>query len=431
MEPLTGSSSSEGGMVRDELTGIPILRSVFHEVESHLAERDTVGFLYFDIVQFHLLKDTYGRAVSDTLLKTLGETLVRQRGKLFRDEDLVAVGGRGADYFVIFLFSPPRRKERFSQSDLKLISYRVLQKLTNILNEKASRLGIKEKIDFHSGYTVIARDPEISVERLVYEAQKEAALKSELDEILVTFISNVTHELRTPLTCIKGYAETLLEGAMDDRELARRWLGVIGEEAHRLERLINDLLDLSMIEAQQVEFHLEPTDLPAMARHTADVLMPHARKTGCTLEVHVAEGLPLVRADRDRLNQVLLNLVDNAIKYSPPGSAVTIRLSPRNAAWVVIEVVDRGTGIPDSQLSRIFERFYRVEKGRSARHGGRGLGLAIAKRIVEAHGGDLTVESQMGEGSVFRMELPVDGPFADEAGEVGPEEEEDNAERSA
>ncbi len=403
----------EGGVCLDDLTGLPILSSVLEQVEFHLQQREQVGFLYFDVVQFHLLKETYGRQVSDALLQALGETLTSQRGKLFRDRDLVAVGGRGADYFVIFLFSPPRHKDRFSHSDLKLISYRVLQKLTNILNEKASCLGVKEKIDFHSGYTVIARDPDTSVERLVYEAQKEAALKSELDEILVTFVSNVTHELRTPLTCIKGYAETLLEGALEDRDLARRWLEVIGEEAERLERLINDLLDVSMIEAQQVEFHPEPTDFGALARRTADVLLPHASKAGVTLEVQVEEGVPLVQADRDRLNQVLLNLVDNAIKYSPAGSSVTIRISQRSPGWLVVEVVDRGTGIPDSQLSRIFERFYRVEKGRGARHGGRGLGLAIAKRIVEAHGGDLTVESQMGLGSLFRMELPLEGPFGD------------------
>lgn len=404
----------EGGILRDDLTGLPILASVLEQVEFYLQRRDQVGFLYFDVVQFHLLKETYGREVSESLLEELGQALARLRGKLFRDRDLVAVGGRGADYFVIFLFSPPRHKASFSQSDLKLISYRVVQKLTNLLNEKAAFLGVKEKIDFHSGYTVIVHDPESSVERLVYEAQKEAALKSELDEILVTFVSNVTHELRTPLTCIKGYAETLLEGALEDRDLARRWLQVIGEEAERLERLINDLLDVSMMEAQQVEFHFEPTDLVHLAQRTAEVLMPHASKSGVTLAVRGTDALPLVQADRDRLSQVLLNLVDNAVKYSPPGSEVTLRLGPGAPGWVFLEVLDRGTGIPAGQLSRIFERFYRVEKGRGARHGGRGLGLAIAKRIVEAHGGDLSVESQMGSGSVFRLDLPVEGPFVEE-----------------
>ncbi len=417
MGPLSrnsGEDCPEGGVLHDDLTGLPILSSVLEQVEFYLQRRDQVGFLYFDVVQFHLLRETYGREVAEALLEALGQALASQRGKLFRDRDLVAVGGRGADYFVIFLFSPPRHKLSFSQSDLKLISYRVVQKLNNLLNEKAAFLGIKEKIDFHSGYTVISRDPGTPVERLVYEAQKEAALKSELDEILVTFISNVTHELRTPLTCIKGYAETLLEGALEDHELARRWLEVIGGEAERLERLINDLLDVSMMEAQQVEFHFEPTDLLALARRTAEVLMPHASKAGVHLAVRGTDPIPLVQADRDRLSQVLLNLVDNAIKYSPPGAEVTLRLALGAPGWVLLEVADRGTGIPAGQLSRIFERFYRVEKGRGARHGGRGLGLAIAKRIAEAHGGDLSVESQMGAGSTFRLDLPVEGPFVEE-----------------
>jgi signal transduction histidine kinase len=404
----------EVGFLRDELTGLPILNSVLEQVDFHLQRRDQVGFLYFDVVQFHLLKETYGREISEALLEESGQALARLRGRLFRDRDLVAVGGRGTDYFVIFLFSPPRHKASFSQSDLKMVSCRVVQKLTNLINEKAASLGVKEKIDFHSGYTVIVHDPETPVERLVYEAQKEAALQSDLDEVLVTFVSNLTHELRTPLTCIKGYAETLLEGALEDRDLARRWLQVISEEAERLERLINDLLDVSMMEAQQVEFHFEPTDLLLLAQRTAEVLMPHASKSGVTLAVRGTDALPLIQGDRDRLNQVLLNLVDNAVKYSPPGSEVILRLGLGAPGWVFLEVLDRGTGIPASQLPRIFERFYRIEKGRGARHGGRGLGLSIAKRIAEAHGGDLSVESQMGSGSVFRLDLPVRGPFIEE-----------------
>jgi signal transduction histidine kinase len=398
----------EGGVLRDDLTGLPILASVLEQVEFYLQRRDQVGFLYFDVVQFHLLKETYGREVSESLLEELGQALARLRGKLFRDRDLVAVGGRGADYFVIFLFSPPRHKASFSQSDLKLISYRVVQKLTNLLNEKAAFLGVKEKIDFHSGYTVIVHDPESSVERLVYEAQKEAALKSELDEILVTFVSNVTHELRTPLTCIKGYAETLLEGALEDRDLARRWLQVIGEEAERLERLINDLLDVSMMEAQQVEFHFEPTDLVLLAQRTAEVLMPHASKSGVTLAVRGTDALPLVQADRDRLSQVLLNLVDNAVRFT--GLREKGRVLVRTAFQdreVLVVVQDDGVGITPEDLPHIFERFYRTMEGPGAELGGTGLGLSVAWEIVEAHGGRIEVESTPGEGATFTVRLPV------------------------
>ncbi|MEW6278629.1 MAG: ATP-binding protein [Candidatus Eremiobacterota bacterium] len=386
-----------------DVAGLPVLGSVLDRVEQELAQRAQVGFIYFDVVQFHTLVENYGAEVAESLRSLLAQTLVRQRGRLFRDEDLVAVGGAGSDYFVIYLFSPPRRKDSFSPSDLKMVSFRVLQKLTNLLNERAAQLGVNQKIDLRSGYTVIKHDPRLPVDKLVEEARKEAALKSELEEILVTFVSNVSHELRTPLTCIKGYAETLLEGAVDDRELTTRWLTIISEEARRLERLIHDLLDLSMIEAQQVALNCSPVSLPHLAQRTVDVLSAYAQKGEVTVECD-AETVE-VRADEDRISQVLTNLLDNAIKYSHAGGLVTVRVR-KGEYNAVVEVQDRGAGIPEQEVSRVFERFYRVEKGRTARFGGRGLGLAIAKNIVEAHGGELQVESKLGEGSTFRMLLP-------------------------
>lgn len=388
-------------------SAVPFLSGVLERVERELKQRDQVGFLYFDVVEFNRLVENHGPEVGQRLLQSLGETLNHQRGKLFRDEDLIAVGGPAVDFFVIYLFSPPRRKESFAKSDLKLISKRVLQKLSYILNETAARLGVEHKIDLRGGYTVLKYDPNVPVDRLVYEARKEAALKTELEEIMLTFVSNVSHELRTPLTCIKGYAETLLEGAMEEPDLAKRWMSVIHEEAGRLERLIHDLLDLSMIEAHQVEMHFGEVDLVGMLQHTADVLQPHGKaKGGVTIEVDVPANPPLWRGDEDRLSQVVLNLTDNAIKYSPPNGVVTIQLSfTREKA--IIEVIDRGTGIPEEELPRIFERFYRVEKGSAARFGGRGLGLSIAMHIVEAHGGELQVESKLQQGTRFRVLLPA------------------------
>jgi len=388
-------------------SAVPFLSGVLERVEKELKQREQVGFLYFDVVEFNRLIEIHGPEVGQRLLQSLGETLNRQRGKLFRDEDLIAVGGPEVDFFVIYLFSPPRRKETFAKSDLKLISNRVLQKLSYIINETAAAMGVEQKIDLRGGYTVLKYDPNVPVDRLVYEARKEAALKTELEEIMLTFVSNVSHELRTPLTCIKGYAETLLEGALDDTELAKRWMNVIYEEAGRLERLIHDLLDLSMIEAHQVEMRFGEVDLVGLLRHTANVLQPHGKAKGnISIELQAPDNAPLWRGDEDRLSQVVLNLVDNAIKYSPPDGTVTVALSfSRERAC--IEVIDRGTGIPEEELPRIFERFYRVEKGSSARFGGRGLGLSIAMHIVEAHGGELQVESKLREGTRFRILLPA------------------------
>ena len=396
---------------------LPFLSTVLDRIERELKKRESVGFLYFDVVEFHTITDKYGKEVGTRLLEDMGNTLQSQRGKLFRDEDLIAVGGPAVDFFVIYLFSPPRRKDAFAKSDLKLISNRVLQKLAYILNESAARLGVKEKIDLRGGYTVLKYDPEVPVDRLVHEARREAALKTELEEIMLTFVSNVSHELRTPLTCIKGYAETLLEGALEEPELARRWLSIIYDEAQRLERLIHDLLDLSMIEANQVEMRFGEVDLVALVRHCAGVLEPHAKGRDVSIETDVPKTMPLWRADEDRLSQVVVNLIDNAIKYSPPNGVVTAKVSHVKDK-ATIEVIDRGTGIPDEELPRIFERFYRVEKGSSARFGGRGLGLSIAMHIVEAHGGELTAESKLGMGSKFKITLPVAlNPLVDEEDE--------------
>lgn len=391
--------------------GIPTLRDVLSRVEQGLQHRDQVGFLYFDVVEFSAIEERCGHQVAQALLDSLGQTMMGQRGKLFRDEDLVALGGASRDFFVIFLFSPPRRKETFSPSDLKLISTRVTQKLSTILNNKAAELGLQEKIDLRSGYTVIQADPNVPVERLVYEARKEARLKTQMEEIMVTFVANVSHELRTPLTCIKGYAETLLEGAMEDQTVTRQFLGVISEEAKRLERLIKDLLDISMMEAHQVEMRFQEIDLGALVSHAVDILAPHAQNAGVTLVKEIPDEHPDWRADEDRLSQVVLNLIDNGVKFSQPGGQVITRIS-YGSQDAIIEVEDQGTGIPTEELPRIFERFYRVQKGSTARFGGRGLGLSIAKHMVEAHGGDLTVTSERGKGSTFRIVLPATDEWA-------------------
>ncbi|CAN0499759.1 unnamed protein product, partial [Phaeothamnion confervicola] len=184
-------------------------------------------------------------------------------------------------------------------------------------------------------------------------------------------------ELRTPLTCIKGYTETLLEGALEDTALARRWLNVINDEAQRLERLINDLLDLSMIEAHQVEMKFSLVDLVGILKHAAAILEPHGKKGKVSIRLDLPKKpAPLWHADEDRLSQVILNLIDNAIKYSPADGEVIVKLRT-DKEKARIEIIDHGTGMPEEELPRIFERFYRVEKGSSASFGGRGLGLSI------------------------------------------------------
>lgn len=392
---------------KDEITGLPLLSTVFEIIQTELDENEEVGFLYFDIIQFRELEDKYGYEKCQELLGLVGKTLLSQKGRLYRHEDLFVHGGKGIDYFILFLFSPPRRKDRFANHDLKLISTRIQQKLYDVVNENHDILEIDEEIDFHTGYTVIKKDPHMKVERLIYEARKEAGFKSQLEEIMIQFISNVSHELRTPLTSIKGYAETLLEGAMNDKKLCSRWLSIINDEAQRLERLINDLLDLSMLEAEQAEMHFKELDIQPVIKQVISILHPVAQKSNVKVTFRKVKNIPLLMFDEDRIKQVLLNLIHNAIKYSPEDEKVTIRVRKLKRE-VEIGISDKGCGIPKNHQKRIFERFYRIEKSTKGKKTGRGLGLAIAQQIVETHGGTIGVRSNKGEGSTFYIKLPTD-----------------------
>jgi signal transduction histidine kinase len=225
------------------------------------------------------------------------------------------------------------------------------------------------------------------------------------------FTSDVSHELRTPLTAIQGYLETLLGGALEEREHARRFVEIAFRHTERLGRLLNDLTDLSNIELGKVSLRLGPTPLGALVDSVLELVAAKARDGEVALHAEVSEGLG-VRADHDRLLQVLINLVDNAVKYTPPGGAVTVQARRTGDGRVALSVSDTGIGIPRADLPRITERFYRVDKARSRELGGTGLGLAIVKHLVLAHGGDLAIESEEGRGTTVRVLLPDGGDDA-------------------
>ena len=228
-----------------------------------------------------------------------------------------------------------------------------------------------------------------------------------LEHVRTEFVANVSHELRTPLTAIQGYLETLLGGALDEPEHARRFLEIAFRQTERLGRLLNDLTDLSNIELGKVSLRLAPTPLAAVVDSVLAIIVAKAREGGVTLAAAVPPGLS-VAADHDRLAQILINLVDNAVKYTPTGGAVTVRARPVGD-HVEIAVSDTGVGIPRADLPRITERFYRVDRARSRELGGTGLGLAIVKHLVLAHGGDLAIDSEEGQGTTVRVTLPVSG----------------------
>ena len=226
-----------------------------------------------------------------------------------------------------------------------------------------------------------------------------------LEHVRTEFIANVSHELRTPLTAIQGYLETLLGGALEEREHAHRFVEIAFRHTERLGRLLNDLTDLSNIELGKVSLRLAPTPLRPIVDSVLELVAAKARDGEITLTTEVSEVIH-VQADHDRLVQVLINLVDNAVKYTPAGGAVTVRARPTADGRVEVSVSDTGVGIPRADLPRITERFYRVDKARSRELGGTGLGLAIVKHLVLAHGGDLAIDSEEGRGTTVRVLLP-------------------------
>ena len=223
-----------------------------------------------------------------------------------------------------------------------------------------------------------------------------------LERVRRDFVANVSHELRTPLTSIKAMAETLLEGARLDEAVAPRFLQTIMRESDRLVRLSSDLLDLSRVEALGIE--KRPIDLASLVSDVVTRLSAQAEKADITLANSIRTSLD-VSADRDEMAQVLVNLLDNAIAYSPRGGVVTFS-ALETAETVTISIADTGIGILSHDIPRLFERFYRADKARSRASGGTGLGLSIVKHIVENHGGTVKVESEYNKGSVFSFTLP-------------------------
>ncbi len=236
-----------------------------------------------------------------------------------------------------------------------------------------------------------------------------------LEKIRKDFVANVSHELRTPLTSIKGYVEALLDGAKDDPAASAKFLDIILKQSDRLNLIIEDLLELSKIESGRISLKEEALELRSVVDRTLSMIKPIADKYRHRLVTMVDPALPPVAGDEDRLVQVLTNLLDNAIKYTPAEGTITVgaKLAPTvanaesPARAIDLSVADTGIGIPEEDRPRVFERFYRVDKARSRELGGTGLGLAIVKHIVEGHGGQVWVEANLPQGSRFVVRLPL------------------------
>jgi len=279
---------------------------------------------------------------------------------------------------------------------------RIIQGRQGLATEEITINTPEEKILKVNGVPIV-RNNEFEGAILVFHDITELR---RLEQIRQDFVANVSHELRTPISSIKGYAETLLEGALEDKDNAKEFISIIYQDSNRLANLINDLLDLSKIESGKMKMSFVPLDTVSLIKRAVTVIENQAKAKSIALKLDIPSGLPKVKADETRISQVMINLLDNAIKYTLENGSVIISANVINNT-LQIDIVDTGIGISEKDLPRIFERFYRVDKARSRELGGTGLGLSIVKHIVSAHGGQVWVKSEPGLGSTFTFTIPL------------------------
>jgi two-component system, OmpR family, phosphate regulon sensor histidine kinase PhoR len=228
-----------------------------------------------------------------------------------------------------------------------------------------------------------------------------------LERIRTDFVANVTHEIRTPLTAIIGFAETLQQGAIEKPETARKFLRTIRENAERLNRLVDDLLTLSGLELGEAKLHPEGLRIEEGFDRVLAIIEERVKEKGLKILKDIPKELPLIRVDRDRLTQILLNLLDNAVKFTPAAGSIAITASPGEEGFLTVRIADTGVGIPKGEIPRLGERFYRADKTRSREMGGTGLGLSIVKHLMRAHQGRIIIDSTLGRGTTVSLCFPI------------------------
>ena len=245
-------------------------------------------------------------------------------------------------------------------------------------------------------------DMAAQIEAMLEELKRAEKLRRE-------FVANVSHELRTPLTSIRSYAETISDNLELPQETEEEFLRVIINESDRMTKIVQDLLELSRFDSGNVKLSIEGFSIERSVRDVYAAIALEARKRGHKLNLELEWGLPMIRGDRARIEQVLMNIITNALKYTPDGGTIEI-ISGSMDGNVFVRIEDTGVGIPSDDLERVFDRFYRVDKARTRESGGTGLGLSIAKDIITLHGGEIKLESVKGKGTSVTVMLPVEGP---------------------
>ncbi|WP_096202715.1 two-component system histidine kinase PnpS [Bacillus sp. FJAT-45350] len=286
-----------------------------------------------------------------------------------------------------------------------VLQYKEVTKIVQdiFITEKGQRRQIKLPINIEIRYFDVHGAPIIRNEKLkgIALVFHDITELKKLEQVRKDFVANVSHELKTPVTSIKGFTETLLDGAKDSPDLSNKFLTIISKESERLESLISDLLELSRIEQQYFTLNWQPTNLAKIVEEAVQVLQHKSEEKEIALSYN-SEGETIVDGDSVRIKQIAINLINNSIMYTPARGKVAVSVK-ESSNKVIVKVEDTGIGISETELPRIFERFYRVDRARSRNSGGTGLGLAIVKHLVEAHDGRILVTSTVGEGTTFTI----------------------------
>ncbi len=385
----------------------------WHEAQSMLEQ---VGELYFQRV---VVVNPGGRVVADSRRSLLGRSMA---GRSKSDRELVVVGPGGTVGTMIINPEPLPDEPAAAPADTNLPSINgflvwggvlagvVAIALTFFFSRRilapvealAASARALARGDFSQRVEVRSRDEVAELARTFNSMAQELAATEEIRRSLV---ADVAHELRTPLSNIRGYLEAIRDGLVNADPPT---LDSIHEEVILLTRLIDDLQELALAESGQLTLHVRPCDLSDLARKAMSALQPQAEAKGIDLVLR-ADAAVTAQADPERIGQVLRNLLANALNYTQPGGSIRVAVAERGDQ-AEVRVEDSGLGIPEEELPYVFERFYRVDKSRSRVTGGVGLGLTIARRLVEAHGGSIAVESQVGKGSTFTFSLPAASP---------------------
>jgi len=291
--------------------------------------------------------------------------------------------------------------EAFRNIDLQKAFLEFKEKHVNVSREIV--FGDLEKVILSISISTVYGYPDEEKTMIVFH---DVTRLKKLEQVRMDFVANVTHEIRTPLTAIIGYLETIQSGAINDREETKKFIDIILKQAERMNRLVEDLLTISNIEMKQAVLHFESVCLNKVVSNMISLIATKANLKKITIHNNVSDNFPPIKADKDRLTQIVVNILDNAVKFTPEGGEVVITAT-ESKSYAVLSIQDSGIGVPKDEITRLGERFYRVDKSRSRDLGGTGLGLSIVKHLMIAHGGKMQIESQLGKGTKVSLFFPV------------------------